>query len=149
MLALSAEEAYDELSALQGTTVSSWRWGDLHAITLTSDTLGSSGIAPIEMLFNRGPFAVSGGASVVNATGWELGTSYATTTVPSMRMVVDLSDFDASTWIHLTGASGHAFEEHYIDQTSDWAAGVQKPWAFSSTAIDAATRHTLVLTPAG
>ncbi|MGN7948995.1 penicillin acylase family protein [Microbacterium sp. 22215] len=148
MLALSAEEAYDELSALQGTTVSAWRWGDLHAIPLTSDTLGSSGIAPIEALFNRGPFPVSGGASVVNATGWELGTSYATTTVPSMRMVVDLSDLDASTWIHLTGASGHAFDEHYIDQTADWAAGIQRPWAFSAKAVDAAARHTLVLTPA-
>ena len=149
MLALSAEQAYDELSGLQGTTTSRWNWGDLHAITLTSDTLGSSGIAPIEALFNRGPFPVSGGASVVNATGWELGASYATTTVPSMRMVVDLSDFDASTWIHLTGASGHAFHEHYTDQTADWAAGVQKPWAFSSKAVKAAAVDTLVLAPAG
>ena len=149
MLALSAEQAYDELSGLQGTTVSRWNWGDLHAITLTSDTLGSSGIAPVEALFNRGPFPVSGGASVVNATGWELGVSYATTTVPSMRMVVDLSDFDASTWIHLTGASGHAFHEHYTDQTTDWAAGVQKPWAFSPKAVKAAAVDTLVLTPAG
>lgn len=148
MLALSAREAYDELSAIQGTVVSAWNWGDLHAITLTSDTLGSSGIAPVEALFNRGPFPVGGGASVVNATGWELGASYATTTVPSMRMVVDLADFDASTWIHLTGASGHAFGEHYTDQTDDWAAGTQKPWAFSKKAVDAATRHTLVLTPA-
>ena len=149
MLALSAEEAYDELSTLQGEAVTGWRWGDLHAITLTSETLGSSGIAPVEMLFNRGPYAVGGGASVVNATGWDLGASYATTTVPSMRMVVDLADFDASTWIHLTGASGHAFNQHYVDQTADWAAGVQKPWAFSEKAVDAATRHTLVLTPAG
>ena len=149
MLALSAEEAYEELSTLQGDAVTGWRWGDLHAITLTSDTLGSSGIAPIEMLFNRGPYAVGGGASVVNATGWDLGTSYATTTVPSMRMVVDLSDLDASTWIHLTGASGHAFDEHYVDQTADWAAGAQKPWAFSEKAVDAATQNTLVLTPAG
>ncbi|WP_331709740.1 penicillin acylase family protein [Microbacterium sp. H83] len=148
MLALSAEEAYDELSALQGSAVTAWNWGDLHAITLTSDTLGTSGIAPIEMLFNRGPFPVSGGASIVNATGWELGTSYATTTVPSMRMVVDLADFDDSTWIHLTGASGHAFHEHYIDQTEDWAAGVQRPWAFSAKAVDAAATQTLVLTPA-
>mgnify|MGYP002718351817 CR=1 FL=1 len=51
MLALSAEEAYDELSALQGTDVARWNWGDLHAITLRSDTFGSSGIAPIEALF--------------------------------------------------------------------------------------------------
>lgn len=149
MLALSAEEAYDELSALQGTTTSRWNWGDLHAITLTSDTLGSSGIAPIEALFNRGPFPVSGGASVVNATGWELGVSYATTTVPSMRMVIDLSDFDASTWNHLTGASGHAFDAHYTDQTADWIAGIQKPWAYSAKAVDAAAVATLVLTPAG
>lgn len=148
MLALSAEEAYDELAALQGTTISRWNWGDLHAITLTSDTLGSSGIAPIEALFNRGPFPVSGGASVVNATGWELGVSYATTTVPSMRMVVDLSDFDASTWNHLTGASGHAFHEHYTDQTADWAAGAQKPWAYSTKAVKAAAIDTLVLSPA-
>ena len=149
MLALSAEQAYDELAGLQGTTISRWNWGDLHAITLTSDTLGSSGIAPVEALFNRGPFPVSGGASVVNATGWELGVSYATTTVPSMRMVVDLSDFDDSTWIHLTGASGHAFHEHYTDQTANWAAGVQRPWAFSAAAVKAATVDTLVLTPAG
>lgn len=147
MLALSAEQAYDELSALQGTTVARWNWGSLHAITLTSDTLGSSGIAPIEALFNRGPYSVGGGGSVVNATGWELGESYATTTVPSMRMVVDMSDFDASTWIHLTGASGHAFQENYVDQTSDWAAGLQKPWAFSADAVDAATTNTLVLAP--
>ncbi|MFS0894855.1 penicillin acylase family protein [Microbacterium sp. 179-I 3D3 NHS] len=147
MLARSAEDAYDELAALQGTTVTHWNWGDLHAITLTSDTLGSSGIAPVEALFNRGPFPVGGGASVVNATGWELGTSYATTTVPSMRMVIDLSDLDASTWIHLTGASGHAFHEHYIDQTADWAAGIQRPWASSAEAVADAAVHTLVLSP--
>ncbi|MFS0853373.1 penicillin acylase family protein [Microbacterium sp. 179-I 3D4 NHS] len=147
MLALSAEQAYDELVRLQGTTVSRWNWGDLHAITLTSDTFGSSGIPPIEALFNRGPFPVGGGASTVNATGWEIGNGFATTTVPSMRMVVDLSDFDASTWIHLTGASGHAFHQHYVDQTEDWAAGIQRPWAFSAAAVKRSTVDTLVLSP--
>lgn len=149
ILALSAEEAYDELVSLQGAVTSRWNWGALHAITLRSDTLGSSGIAPIEALFNRGPYPVGGGASVVNATGWMLGESYATTTVPSMRMVIDLSDFDASSWNHLTGASGHAFHPHYVDQTEDWADGIQTVWAFSADAVDEATVDTLVLTPAG
>ncbi|WP_417555789.1 penicillin acylase family protein [Microbacterium sp.] len=147
MLALSAKQAYSELSKLQGEDVTGWNWGTLHALTLTSSTLGSSGIKPIEMLFNRGPYSVSGGSSVVNATGWILGESYATTTVPSMRMIVDLADFDKSTWIHLTGASGHAFNEHYTDQTVDWAAGIQKPWAFSRKAVEAAATDTLVLKP--
>jgi len=147
MLALSAEQAYDELSGLQGSAVARWNWGDLHAITLTSATLGSSGIAPIEALFNRGPYPVGGGPSVVNATGWELGEGYATTTVPSMRMVIDLSDFDASTWNHLTGASGHPFHQHYVDQTENWADGIQTPWAFTADAVDETTVDTLVLAP--
>ena len=33
MLALSAEEAYDELSGIQGADVARWNWGDLHALT--------------------------------------------------------------------------------------------------------------------
>ena len=149
MLARSAEEAYDELAALQGTDTARWNWGDLHAITLRSGTFGSSGIAPIEALFNRGPYPVGGGASVVDATGWTIGESYATTTVPSMRMVVDLDDLDASTWIHLTGASGHAYHEHYVDQTEDWASGVQRPWAFTPAAVERSARDTLILAPAG
>ena len=147
MLELSADEAYDELAALQGTDVKLWNWGTLHALTLRSSTLGSSGIAPIEMLFNRGPYPVGGGSSVVNATGWRLGESYATTTVPSMRMVIDMADFDASTWNHLTGASGHAFHAHYTDQTDDWAKGKQKPWAFTPDAVKKAAVDTLVLKP--
>lgn len=147
MLALSAEQAYDELVSLQGAATARWHWGGLHAITLRSDTLGSSGIAPIEMLFNRGPYPVGGGASVVNATGWDLGESYETTTVPSMRMVIDLADFDASSWNHLTGASGHAYHPHYVDQTADWAAGTQTPWAYGQDAVDDATVDTLVLVP--
>ncbi|WP_313355848.1 penicillin acylase family protein [Microbacterium sp.] len=149
MLALSADQAYDELAGLQGEDVTAWRWGDLHALSLTHATLGTSGIAPVEMLFNRGPYPVGGGSSVVNATGWRLGESYATVTVPSMRMVIDLDDLDASTWNHLTGASGHAFNPHYTDQTDDWARGVQKPWAFTTKAVAKAAVDRLVLTPAG
>lgn len=149
MLAFSAEQAYEELRDLQGEDVTRWNWGSLHALTLTSSTFGSSGIAPIEMLFNRGPFPVGGGSSVVNATGWLLGESYATTTVPSMRMVVDLGDFDASTWNQLTGTSGHAFHRHYTDQTDAWSKAEQTPWAFTKKAIKKAAVDTLVLRPAG
>ena len=43
--------------------------------------------------------------------------------MPSMRMVVSLADLDDSTWVNLTGASGHAFNAHYTDQTELWADG--------------------------
>ena len=148
MLEASARSATEILTTAQGSNPLQWRWGTLHAITLTHETFGTSGIAPIEALFNRGPFPVGGGSSVVNATGWPLGEGFATTTVPSMRMVVDLSDFDASGWNHLTGASGHAFHENYTDQTATWQAAGLIPWAFTRDAVTAATEHTLTLEPA-
>jgi penicillin amidase len=64
-----------------------------------------------------------------------------------MRMVVDLADFDRSTWINLTGASGHAFDPHYADQAPLWAAGKTRLWPFSSNAVTAAADQTLTLTP--
>lgn len=149
MLAHVAEIATEELVRLQGDTPSRWTWGALHTITLRSDSFGTSGIAPIEWLFNRGPEPVSGGSSVVNANGWSLESDgYEVVTVPSMRMVVDLDDLDASTWNHLTGASGHAFHQNYTDQFELWRAKQATPWAFSADAVDAATTHTLVLRPA-
>lgn len=146
VLTAVAERAYDRLAQLQGEDTTKWNWGALHAITITSATFGSSGIAPIELLFNRGPYAVGGGSSVVDATGWPIGETFATESVPSMRMVIDVSDFDASTWIHLTGASGHAFHPNYVDQTESWARGDQRAWPFSPRAVTLSATDTLVLT---
>ncbi|TDN91006.1 penicillin acylase family protein [Microbacterium sp. BK668] len=148
MLERSAVDAYERLAELQGDRPDRWNWGTLHALPLRNGTFGESGIQPIEWLFNRGPYAVAGGSSVVNATGWDLGDSFETITVPSMRMIVDLSDFDASRWNQLTGQSGHAFHENYVDQTPAWQRIELTPWAFSPEAVTAATMHTLTLVPA-
>jgi len=92
---------------------------------------------------------VGGGASVVDASGWVLGSgSFETVTVPSMRMVVDLSDLDASRWNHLTGTSGHAFHPNYTDQTETWQRVEMTPWPFSEDAVRAAATQELVLVPA-
>lgn len=149
MLARSATDAYARLAGLQGENPDAWNWGDLHAITLTSGTFGSSGIAPIEALFNRGPFPVGGGSSVVSATGWFLGEDdFATHTVPSMRMTVDLADLDASRWNHLTGTSGHAFHPNYYDQFDTWQHQRQTPWPFTLDVVLAGATDTLTLIPA-
>ncbi len=147
MLEYAAAAAYDRLAALQGDNTAKWNWGSLHALSLTSDTFGSSGIAPIEWLFNRGPYAVGGGSSVANATGWGIGSGFETITVPSMRMVVDLADLDASQWNHLTGNSGHAFHPNYTDQTEAWQNVQLAPWAFTLDAVQDAATHTLTLAP--
>lgn len=147
MLERTATDAYERLVTLQGDNPRMWKWGTLHALDLKNDTFGTSGIAPIEMLFNRGPYPVGGGSSVANATGWVLGQGFETVTVPSMRMVVDLGDLDRSGWHHLTGASGHAFHPNYVDQTPAWQRAELLPWAFTPDAVAATTTHTLRLIP--
>lgn len=148
MLKRSAIDAYERLVAEQGDNPSRWNWGGLHALPLVNDTFGTSGIAPIEWMFNRGPYPVGGGSSVANATGWNLGEGFETVTVPSMRMIIDLADFDDSRWNQLTGQSGHAFHTNYTDQVASWQAAELTPWAYSADAVEASTTDTLVLTPA-
>ncbi len=143
--ALAAAAA--ELRSTLGDDPSQWRWGALHTLLLRNETLGDSGIAPIEALFNRGPIEVAGGDSTVDATGWTPVDGYGVDWVPSMRQVVDLADLDASTWVNLTGASGHAFDPHYDDQVEAWRTGAQYAWPFTPAAVQAAAAQTLTLAP--
>jgi len=141
-------EANDELTSRLGSDPTAWRWGDLHTLTVKNQTLGKSGIGPIENVFNRGPITTSGGSSIVNATGWTPSKGYQVDWVPSMRMVLDFNDLDASTWVNLTGNSGHAYNPHYVDQLDAWQSGRTYPFAFTPAAVQAAAKDHLVLTPA-
>lgn len=114
---ISVSAAIEDLEHKLGKNPDSWAWGDLHTITFESQL----GIGPLGLIFNRGPFPTSGGSSMVNATGWNEGVDYQVETVPSMRMVVDLSDLSNSYSIHTTGQSGHAFHPHYIDMAEPWS----------------------------
>ncbi|MFF4690428.1 penicillin acylase family protein [Streptomyces sp. NPDC001307] len=136
-----------ELTAKLGKDIDTWSWGRLHRLFLKNQTLGTDGPKALQYVLNRGPWKLSGGEATVNATGWNAAGGYNVVWVPSMRMVVNLADFDKSRWINLTGASGHAFSAHYTDQTSLWAKGELLPWSFSAKAVDDSTSDTLVLKP--
>lgn len=139
--------ARDELTSRESPDTDEWSWGQVHRLELRSATLGESGIGVVEALFNRGPWEVGGGGSLVNATAWDAREGYEVTTAPSMRMVVPMDDLDAARWINLTGASGHAFHPHYTDQTDLWAEGDTLAWAFSQKAVEKAGDDVLVLKP--
>ncbi|MDN3054707.1 penicillin acylase family protein [Streptomyces sp. SRF1] len=147
LLAKAMRDARSELTAKLGKDIDSWSWGRLHQLTLKNQTLGTDGPGVVQWLLNRGPWNLSGGEAAVNATGWNAAGGYDVTWVPSMRMVVNLDNLDKSRWINLTGASGHAYNAHYTDQTEKWAKGELLPWAFSKSAVDKSTDDELALTP--
>jgi penicillin amidase len=140
-------EAVRELQKTLGKDPLAWRWGDLHTATFRHATFGQSGIAPLEALFNRGPFPTGGGASIVNATGWQTSLGYFVISVPSMRMIIDLSDLNNSLSVHTTGQSGHAFHPHYIDMADLWRTVQHYPMWWEEQSVQQNREGLLQLTP--
>lgn len=147
IMAASFEQAVVDVKIRLRADITQWRWGDLHVANFENQTLGQSGIAPIESLFNRNGFGTGGGASIVNATGWRVGGGFEVTSVPSFRMIVDFSDFDNSLGIHTTGQSGHAYHPHYIDMAPLWARVEYAPMLWTEGQISDSAASVLQLVP--
>jgi len=147
IMARAFSEAVAELGKLQNQDPTTWNWGDLHTATFRNQTLGKSGIAPIEALFNRGPFRVNGSEAIVNATGWDASLGYAVDWLPSMRMIVDLGNLQNSITVHTTGESGHAYHPHYIDMADLWRNIEYYPMLWDEQAITASAEAHLQMLP--
>ncbi|NLU70048.1 penicillin acylase family protein [Streptomyces sp. HNM0574] len=147
LLAHAMKDARWELTSKLGKDIDTWSWGRLHRLMLNNQTIGTDGPGFMQALLNRGPWDLGGGEAAVNATGWNAAGGYHVTWVPSMRMVVNMDNLDKSRWINLTGASGHAFNAHYTDQTDKWAKGELLPWSFSEEAVEKRTEEKMALTP--
>jgi penicillin amidase len=139
--------AVDEMEATQGKDPARWNWGDLHTATFRNQSLGESGVAPIEALFNRGPFPTAGGDATVNATGWNTLEGYFLDWLPSMRMIVDLGNLGNSLTIHTTGQSGHAYHPHYIDMADLWRTIQYHPMLWERSQVEAGAAEHLQLAP--
>jgi penicillin amidase len=114
-----------------------WRWGD--TIPLTFHHHFSSEYPFLGRWLDVGPFPQAGTGTTVKQTTPRLG--------PSMRMVVDFSDFDQSMQNITLGESGQVFSPHYRDQFPAWYKGQSFPMLFSDAAVEQGAVHKLVLEP--
>jgi penicillin amidase len=152
ILTVAFSEAVAELDQLLGKNISHWTWGDIHSIIFHNQTLGKSGIGPIEAIFNRGPYRTSGGSSIVNATSWNASktdpeTVYQVVWLPSERLIVDMSNLSESLSVITTGESGHAFQRNYDDQIDLWRTIQYHPMLWDEHQVQDAAKDHLVLTP--
>ncbi|SOC54002.1 penicillin acylase family protein [Ornithinimicrobium cerasi] len=128
-----------------------WVWGDLHQIRLEHQVLAGEDVPGlVSSIFNLPAQPVAGSTAMVNATSWDASLEdFDVTSSPSMRMVVDLADLDASTWVNQTGSSGHPFHPNWDDQQAAWIAGETYPWPSTREAVLEAGEQTLTLVPDG
>lgn len=139
--------AVADLTERLGADRAEWRWGRLHTVVFEHQTLGTSGVWPVEGFFNRGPFEVGGGKDTVNAVGWTASEGFEVDWLPSMRMIVDLGDLGASRTVHTTGQSGHPYGPHYTDMIEMWIEGDYYPMRWDRASIEESAEGTLELVP--
>ncbi|MEJ2662618.1 MAG: penicillin acylase family protein, partial [Spirochaetia bacterium] len=101
-------------------------------------------------IFNLGPFPCGGDATTVNQTAVDLNnvTGNPLVTV-SLRMVLDIGNWDENSFSLPGGQSGNPFSPHYADLLNFWRQGRGISLAWSEEETVSRTRSTLELVPGG
>ncbi len=164
-LAAALDDAGAELRGALGDPAR-WTWSRVHTTTFREQTLGTSGIAPLESYFNAGPYGVPGTSDAVNNGNTSLGAWYpdpdepgatpgtlfdafTMTNHPSYRLAIEMAPerLDAARIVISTGQGGNPGGRHYSDLVDDWIAGRTLPLPFSRAAVEALESTRLVLQP--
>jgi penicillin amidase len=137
--------AVRHLDSRFGADPAGWAWGCVRPLTLLHP-LGRR--TPLDRMFNLGPIPWGGDSNTVAQAGvLPLDPEANPTFIASLRMVVDVGNWDASRFILPGGQSGNPLSPHYADQFPLWqrGEGIAIPW--SEAAVHRATRATLRLLP--
>ena len=117
----SFREAVQKLVESLGNKPASWTWDRVHLLEHTH-AIGRK--KPFNLLFNVGPFAVSGGDEVINKMDFDKTQSpYRVRSGAAMRILIDLADIENSLSVLPTGQSGHRMSPHYQDQAELYNSG--------------------------
>ncbi|MDX5382067.1 MAG: penicillin acylase family protein [Rhodobacterales bacterium] len=132
--------ALADVTARFGADPLQWRWGDLHHGWF------DHALTPLGTSFDLGPWPKGGGNTSIMLAHHEA-SDYRVRIGASVRMVIDLGDWDASVWINAPGQSGMQDSPHLADLAPLWAAGEYVPLAYSAAAVEAVTVETITLLP--
>lgn len=140
----SFAEAIALLGTRQGQDPSGWDWAALHGV-LFEHPLGQSPL--LGWIFNRGPSPFGGSTYTIANAMVSLSDPFAAPAGTSLRLVMDVANWNATSSVVPTGASGHPLSPHYFDQNGDWQAGRNHPLLFDRVQIDGAVESRLLLNP--
>ena len=118
-----------------------WRYGADHTVDIEHPIFDKSGLLRrlIGVPTGTGSQPQSGDGTTIKQVSRTFG--------PSQRFTADLADLDRSTLNLVAGESGNPMSPWFLDQFPAWLRGTTFALPFSDAAVNAATTHTLTLTP--
>jgi penicillin amidase len=122
-----------------------WRWGQLHQLSLKHAL--TRAFPELSTTFDVEPMELGGSGSTAMCAAYRP-DDFQTITGASVRMVIDVGNWDNCLFINLPGQSGDADSPHYRDLKEAWRNGEYKPLLYSREAIDRETEMRIVLEPA-
>ncbi|MCX6002517.1 MAG: penicillin acylase family protein [Chloroflexi bacterium] len=148
VLIRSFKEGYAATVTALGKDRGQWKWGSLHKATPVSNPLGASGIGLIESLVNCGPVPAGGNSECVDSNEWYASNgNFSIRLIPSMRIIVDMSDLSKGVSMNSTGQSGHPGNPWYGDMLIPWSKVQYHPMLWTRQQVEAGMAHKLNLNP--
>ena len=146
LLAETLSDAWQACTEQLGHDSALWRWDALQHMIFEH---GLSPLVPPETQarLNIGPLSYGGDYS----TPMHAATrprDFRITHGASVRVIIDVGNWDASRCINAPGQSGNPRSPHYGDLAPLWARGDTVPMLYSRAAVEEQTIHQIVLTPA-
>ena len=140
------EQADAQLTERFGPDRSQWRWGDLHH-AFFEHPLSRRMPQAFKDKADVGPLPKPGSASTVMHAAYRE-SDFRVTNGASVRLVMDVADWDRSRCVNAPGQSGDPRSPFYANLFEPWAKGDYVPLLYSDTAIEAEVIKRIRLNPA-
>ncbi len=129
-----------------GSETGEWEWGRVRPLTLLHP-VGER--KPMDQVFNLGPFPWGGDANTISQAAVSfLDPTANSPFIASMRMAVEVGEWDQNRFILPGGQSGNPMSPHYADQLDRYRSGEAISIAWSPEQRGRAVTRFLELRPA-
>src|SRR5262249_824412 len=145
VLLTSLRLAYEEMEKLQGPDAKQWKWGKLH-YNLCEHPFSGIVDETTRAKINVGPIPKNGSPFVPSQSAYQA-RDFRQIAGPSVRVVVDVGNWDNSRAINHPGQSGDPDNPHYRDLARMWRDGQYFPLLYTRKAVEKQTERTINLVP--
>ena len=145
LLLATLKAAWEEMEKLQGPEPALWQWGKFH-FNLNEHPFAQVVDDALRVKINVGPIAKNG-SEYTPSQSLPRATDFRQMNGPSVRMVVDVGNWDNTRAVNHPGQSGDPASPHYRDLAPLWRDGRYFRLAYTRKAVAVVTEKVIRLAP--